>query len=73
MFKIPNLKITSIAFCPPRTAKGIRLFNLLVTDLFTWAKWSMYVAFDLSLKHTTTQGIILIYIFLSQVCVFDKF
>ena len=29
----------------------------------------MYVVFDLSLKHTITQGIILIYIFLSQVFV----
>ena len=51
--------------------RKLDFFNLLVTDLFTWAKWSMYVVFDLSLRHTTTQGIILIYIFLSQLGVWQ--
>ena len=61
-------QLPSVLLVLPRK---LDFFNLLVTDLVTWAKWSMYVLFDLSLKHTctTTQGIILIYIFLSQVCV----
>ena len=61
-------QLPSVLLVLPRK---LDFFNLLVTDLFTWAKWSMYVVFDLSLKHTTTQGIILIYIFLSQVCVWQ--
>ena len=65
-------QLPSVLLVLPRK---LDFFNLLVTDLFTWAKWSMYAVFYLSLKHTctTTQGIILIYIFLSQVCVCPKF
>ena len=62
-------QLPSVLLVLPRK---LDFFNLLVTDLFTWAKWSMYVVFDLSLKHTTTQGIILIYIFYLR-CVCDKF
>jgi len=72
IFKIPSLKITSIALCPLVLPRKLDFFNLLVTNLFTWAKWCMYVVFDLSLKHTTTRGIILICIFfISGVCVWQ--